>query len=179
MISPATAIAQIHELLAVEKSFVEWPSWTEHGSARGGRWQFVSTFEKGGVFIAGLRVRGSALRDVSNREVTVQVEAMVGSRWLHVFRADYQPLGDHKNPPDRRDLPRRILPGCSHVHSFADNVRNGKLDGLDPRSNLPSARIMDPEPSSVRAFFGMVGAMLSVPDFASIDPPAWQGGLPL
>lgn len=174
-----TAIDDIGRMLEQDKTFTEWPTWEAIGTRSLGQWKFVTGLAVDGIGLSGVRIIGTALQGTMDREVTVQMKALVGNHWLHICRLDYRPLGDHKNPLNRRDLRRKIDAGTSHVHRFADNVHGGSLDGLHPRSNLPAAVAIDPPPLSVRKFFVIVGETLGIPDFAHIDPPDWQGGLPL
>lgn len=175
----ATAVDDIAKMLAQEKTFTDWPIWEARGTRSQGQWAFLATLAVDGVGLPGVRIHATALQAMMDREVTVQMTALVVNQWLHVCRLDYRPLSDHRNPLDRRDLPRKIDAGTSHVHRFLDNVHGGSLDGLLPRSNLPAATVIDPPPQSVRKFFAIVGETLGIPNFAHIDPPDWQGGLPL
>lgn len=179
MFYAATAVPDIQAMLALPKTFTEWPTWEMRGTGSSAEWGFVSGLAHDGIGIDGVRIRGVAIADVMDRELTVQLEALVSGRWLHVARADYRPLHAHMNPFDRKDLVRTIPAGSSHFHHFVDNSREGLLDGLRPNGNLPAARAIEPPPSSVRRFFAIVGSELGVLDFDSVQPPDWQGGFAL
>jgi len=179
MLTAATAIEEIRKILEQEKTFSEWPAWVADSNPREGRLSFVTGIATGGVSFPGFRIRGSAPQGVVGRDVVLQVEALLGSRrWLHISRIEYKPLGGHLNPFSRRDVPRQIPPGVSHVHGFEDNAVLG-LDAFSPTSNLPIARILDPSPTSLRGFLRSAGTMLAIPDFEHIDSPPWQGRLPV
>ena len=166
-------------MLARPKTFTEWPLWEMRGTGSSAKWEFVSGLAHEGIGIDGVRIRGVAMADIMDRELTVQLEAVVSSRWVHIARADYRPLHAHTNPFDRKDLVRSIPSDLSHFHQFADNTREGLIDDLRPNRNLPAARVIEPPPSSIRKFFAIVGSELGILDFDSVQPPDWQGGFAL
>jgi hypothetical protein len=169
--------SEIERLLQTEKTFSDWPVWQSIGDSIDGAFSFATGVAIGGVSAPGVRVRSIASRGLPARDLIVQLEILCDRNWAHACRLEYLPVRGHFNPFNRRDLPRTIGAGISHIHRFADNWAYGGLSALSPTANLPVARALEPPPSSVKNFFRIVAAEIGIPDFENIEPPRWQGRL--
>jgi hypothetical protein len=171
--STATAIDQIRDMLRAPKHFSEWPYWIESSESADGEFSFLTGMAVDGVSVAGVRLRGIAPFSPVNRDVRIQLDCLIGSRWVHVSRFEFRPVSGHSNPFDERDFPRKIAPGTCHAHLFSDNSRRG-LEAFDPRNNLPLAVPLDPQPSSFNEFLAYVADELGLEDLRHISAPPWQ-----
>jgi hypothetical protein len=157
---------------AMAKTISARPAWVPDG-----KWlEFVVPLEGDGVTLEGLRLRGSVLQEIPNRDVVFQVEIhrAGAGKSIRLGRVCWNPLSVHTNkkgPPGIRGL--RL--STTHHHPFDLNylpefkrMRSG---------NMLVALPVNPNPADFNELLNIVSGLFNITNPGIIEPPVWQGEL--
>jgi len=155
-------------LARTRKSVIGHPEWV----ARDDRWfALTASIDVDGVAIAGLTVRGSALRNVADSAVCFQLQYQPGKIAHHLIRVDWKPIKPHTNsnraPPELRFL--QIY--GSHVHKFEHNYLEREQRMF--AGNQPTATPILEDLDSFEKFVAFCGIEFNMADVDRLPAPPW------
>lgn len=135
----------------------------------------VQLEDEHGVVLEGVRLRLTAWADQPMVDIVAIFEILSSERWMCASRVDFVPQAPHSNKHWRKlRLPADV--NGSHIHSFEDNAKLGRL-AFTASENLPAARPLGEEPNSLRDIFRVVGEAFKIEKLNALPMPEWNGSL--
>jgi len=168
---------ELPEIFVAEKTIVSATEWIERDNARHSNLlTMIAHLEIDGVSIPGLRLRGTAFRNLPDRSVTFQLEYhRPRQHGAALSRAEWNPLKGHNNkglgPKEHRFIP--IL--GSHLHPFELNWNEAQKQLK--RGNLPIALPADITPNTFGGLLEFVGKEFRIKGVQDVLQPEWQADL--
>lgn len=160
------------EIIAATKSLSSKQEWTDLSN---GKIEILHPLDIDGVTQEGLFLRGVALKDQPNLDVTLLLQcALSRRRGRAIERIDWRPFHKHRNhrgPPGHQFNWVR----GTHRHSFELNWLNE--EGRLRAGNLPVAEVVTPAPESYDDLLAFVAKHFRINGVQDIGLPPWEESL--
>ena len=159
-------------IFASAKELTSAPEWA---AADMHRLSFLVELESGGYVPEGLQLRGSALKDIPDRNIMFQLEIhRAGRNLIQLARFCWMPLQAHVNRKGPPGLKGKLIRDshCHHFHlNFVEDENRMRSGNLSVADNLES------QPSDFTTAVKMMGQLFNIHNADIIQPPDWQGVL--
>jgi hypothetical protein len=170
-------LVELPEIFAASKTLSGTGHWAERDPRRiANSLTFVAPLEIDGVTVAGLRLRGTALKNLPDEAVCFQLEYhQPRQHGSALARVEWRPLRGHNNkglgPPEFRFIEIR----SSHHHPFELNWRNAAKQLR--RGNLPIAVPIGQSLQSFVELLAFVGKEFRIKGIEDVPLPEWTPNL--
>lgn len=159
----------IAELIAAEKEIAIRPKWDVESDPEYARLSVPLVI--GEVAVGGLELIGRASQRAADRAAMFQLQYFqTGRHRIPLWRCQWRPFETHTNPGwGPPGLAFAEFCGTSHNHAFADNFLESELRMRS--GNLPAARPISPDPSTLSGFIDFCGECFKIKNIGIIEAP--------
>jgi hypothetical protein len=168
---------ELPEIYAVEKAIVSATEWIERDAARhSDLLTMIAHLEIDGASIPGLRLRGTAIRNMPDRAVTFQIEYhRPRQHGAALARVEWIPVKGHNNKGlGPKELQFILIPG-THIHPFDLNWKDAQKHLK--RGNLPIAMPLALTLNTFAGLLDFVGKEFRIKGLEDVSQPEWQPDL--
>ena len=155
-------------LARIRKSIIGHPSWVP----RDDKWfALTASIDIDGVGVAGLSVRGQALRTVADAAVSLQLQYQPGKIAHHLIRIEWKPIKKHTNS-NRGPVDLRLVQiDGSHIHKFDHNYLETEQRMF--AGNQPVAAPIMEDVDSFEKFIAFCAIAFNVDGIEKLTVPPW------
>jgi hypothetical protein len=168
---------ELPELYEAAKAIVSPTDWIERDGTRHSHMlTMIAHLEVDGVSIPGLRLRGTAIRNLPDRAVCFQLEYhRPRQHGAALDRIEWRPIKGHNNKGMGPAEHRFILMAGTHQHQFELNWNEAQKQLR--RGNLPIAIPLSIEPDTYQRLLEVVGEHFNISGLERVQQPPWEADL--
>lgn len=170
----------LEQVLRAPKTLTFVPSaWTPSSHRNSTKLEMVVSLDIDGVTQEGLALRATAIAELPDRQLTIQLEhEPPGRKRTPLHRLDWKPLHTHNNKRLGPSHLRFVQQNGTHLHDFFENKSVGEA-AFQPRGNLPIAFPVVPEPQSFQKLIEILPDRFMIVDADRLPEPPWTPRLGL
>lgn len=159
------------------KAIARFPGWSRPEPETGYMW-FDAPLEIGGVVEAGLVLRGGAMAQLRDQNVTFELAVTKPGilKRIPLARVEWRSIrGGHSNKRRGKSEWRGKRVGATHLHAFELNwlPEQRRMRG----TNLPIARPIEEDLQSFESLRSYIGNLFRISNIGIVSVPAWEYGL--
>jgi hypothetical protein len=172
------ALEHLQYLLDTSKHLSYIPhAWSSFPDKNSNKLELIVSLEIENVVQEALILRGTAIEQYPEKNVTFQLEYDPPVEKRTPFhRLDWRPLRPHSNHGQGPSHLKFVLQEDTHLHDFFENraIADSAFDPFDPRNNLPVAFPIQPEPPTFNDMLAVLCDHFNIINGNRIPKPAWQ-----